>query len=160
MSDNNTNLFQPTGFKVIIDRKNYGTLEFFVQAVNHPGASVPAVDVPVKRLQSLPLAGGQVEYSELTMDVLLDEDMNSYIELYNWMLRSVNNVPNITRDDFKGNTSTQPTYSDITVVALTSHNNRSVKFKYTDAIPVTIGDIRFESTNQIYLTFLVEHQLL
>jgi len=143
-----TNLFQPTGFKVIIDRKNFANLEFFVQAVTHPGASCPAMETAVKRIQSVPLPGGQMEFGELTMDVLLDENMSSYTEMYNWMLRSVNSDMITKRDNFGGQTSTQPSYSDITVVALTSHNNTSIKFKYVDALPVSIGDIRFESTNQ------------
>ena len=143
-----TNLFQPTGFKVIIDRKQFGNLEFFVQAVSHPGASCPAMETAVKRIQSVPMPGGQMEFGELTMDVLLDEKMQSYTEMYNWMLRSVNTDMITKRDNFNGKTSTQPSYSDITVVALTSHNNTSIKFKYVDAIPVSIGDIRFESTNQ------------
>ena len=93
MSNNltsNISLFQPTGFKVIIDRKNYSNLQFFVQSISHPGATNPAVETAFKRINSVPQPGGQMEYGELTMDVMLDEDMNSYTEMYNWMLRLVN----------------------------------------------------------------------
>jgi hypothetical protein len=101
------------------------------------------------------MPGGQMEFGELTMDVLLDEKMQSYTEMYNWMLRSVNSPMITKRDDFGGNTSSQPSYSDITIVALTSHNNTSIRFKYVDALPVSVGDIRFEATNQSveYVTF-------
>ena len=96
-----------------------------------------------------------MEFGELTMDVLLDENMKSYTEMYNWMLRSVNNEMITRRDNFSGQTDDQPSYSDITIIALTSQNNSSVKFKYVDALPVSIGDIRFEATNQSveYVTF-------
>lgn len=144
----NINLFQPTGFQVIIDRKNYGNLQFFVQSVNHPGVSNPAIETAFKKIQSIPMPGGQVEYGELTMDVLLDEDLNSYTEIYNWLLRLVNNEQIQKRDNFGGSNSDQPTYADIIVTALTSHNNNNKKFKYVDCIPVAVGDIRFEAQNQ------------
>lgn len=155
MSNNltsNINLFQPTGFRVIIDRKNYANLEFFVQSVNHPGAANPAVETSYKRIQSVPQPGGQMEYGELTMDVLLDEDFNSYIEVYDWMLRLVQTDQITTR-----RTSAQPTYADIVVTALTSHNNKNKQFTYVDCIPVAIGDIQFQAQNQSveYVTFPV-----
>jgi hypothetical protein len=146
MSNNltsNISLFQPTGFKVIIDRKNYGNLEFFVQSVSHPGATNPAIETSYKRISSVPQPGGQMEYGELTMDVMLDEDMNSYTEMYNWMLRLVNIEQVVSR-----RVSDQPTYADIKVIALTGHNNPNKTFTYVDCIPVAIGDIRFEAQNQ------------
>lgn len=158
MTDNlttNINLFQPTGFKVVIDRQNFSNLTFFVQSINHPGAANPATETPAPRIQSVPMPGNQMQFGELTMDILLDEDFNSYIEMYNWMLRLVNLKQVQKRDDFAGDTSTQPTYSDITVTALTSSNLKNKTIRYIDCIPVAIGDIRFEAQNQgvEYITF-------
>jgi hypothetical protein len=151
----NISLFQPTGFKVIIDRKNYANLEFFVQSISHPGATVPAIETSYKRISSVPQPGGQMEYGELTMDVMLDEDMNSYTEMYNWMLRLVNLEQIDRRNNFAGKVSDTPTYADIKVVALTGHNNSNKTFTYVDCIPVAIGDIRFEAQNQSveFITF-------
>ena len=39
-----------------------------------------------------------------------------------------------------------PTYSDITVTILSSHNNKTKEIKYIDSIPIALGDISFEST--------------
>jgi len=144
----NINYFQPTGFRVLIDRKNYGNLEFFVQSINHPGATCPAVETPFSRIASVPMPGSSIEYSDLSMQVLLDEDMNSYTEVYDWLLRTVNEDMITKRDNFSGKTSTTPNYADITIVALSSHNNASVKFKYVDALPTAVGDITFEAQNQ------------
>ena len=76
----NTNLFQPTGFRVIIDRRFYGTFQFFVARVNHPGAQNPAADTPFSRVGGVPFPGNAINYGELSMDVLLDEDFQSYKE--------------------------------------------------------------------------------
>ncbi len=153
MSNNlseNLSLFQPTGFKVIIDRKHYSNLEFFVQSISHPGATNPAVETSYKRIQSVPQPGGQMEYGELTMDVLLDEDFTSYIEVYKWMLRLVQQ--NVTRD-----IDSLRTHADIYVSALTANNTANKTIKYIDAIPVAVGDIRFEAQNQSveYISFPV-----
>jgi len=153
----NINLFQPTGFKVVIDRQNFSNLTFFVQSITHPSASNPATETPYQRIQGVPMPGNQMQYGELVMDVLLDEDFNSYVEVYNWMLRLVNDEQIQRRDDFNGGSTTQPTYSDIAVTALNSSNNKTKTFKYIDCIPTSIGDIRFEAQNQTveYLIFPV-----
>jgi hypothetical protein len=101
------------------------------------------------------MPGNQMQYGELTMDVLLDEDFNSYLEVYNWMLRLVNLDQIQKRDSFGGDTSTQPTYADISITALTSSNQKNKTIRYIDCIPVAVGDIRFEAQNQgvEYVTF-------
>jgi hypothetical protein len=81
--------------------------------------------------------------------------MNSYTEMYNWMLRLVNLEQIDRRNNFAGKVSDTPTYADIKVVALTGHNNSNKTFTYVDCIPVAIGDIRFEAQNQSveFITF-------
>jgi len=151
----NINLFQPTGFRVSIDRQNFANLQFFVQSVTHPGANNAAVETPFKGVQGVPLPGGTMSYGELSIEVLIDEDFLAYTEMYNWMLRLVNNEQYELRDNFSGGGSPTPTLADITITALTSHNNQNVKFKYIDCVPTNIGDIRFEANNQSveYYTF-------
>jgi len=152
----NINLFQPTGFKLVIDRKNFPNLEFFAQTVNHPGATLSAAEVPFSRVGSIPVAGDSLTFGELSVTILLDEDFNSYTELFNWLVRLVNTEQKsaYAASQEEGALATS---TDITVVALTSHNNLNKKIKYIDAIPVSIGDINFESTNSgvEFLTFPV-----
>lgn len=150
MSNNltdNINLFQPTGFRIVIDRKNFSNLEFFAQRVNHPGAINTAVEVAVPRLQSIPMPGNTIQFGELTMDILLDEDFNSYTEIFDWLIRQVNEKHIKRRSQVKTTSEKPPTYADISVVALTAHNNKNKIFKYIDAIPTSVGDIVFDTTN-------------
>ena len=86
----NINYFQPTSFRVIIDRKHYGTFQFFVARVSHPAVSNSPAETAFPRVGSFPLPGDTMSYGELSMDVLLDEDFQTYTELYDWMLRLVN----------------------------------------------------------------------
>jgi hypothetical protein len=146
LSDN-TNLFQPTAFQVSIDRKQFGNFQFYVQRVQHPGASNPVAEVPFRNYASAPMPGGQLQYGDLTMDVLLDEDFNAYNEMYDWIVRLAHVEQIRKRDNFAGKTSDHPTHCDIVVTALTNQNNKNKRITYHDAIPHTIGDISFEATN-------------
>ena len=139
----NLNYLQPTGFKVIIDRTRYPNLEYFVQSVSHPGASLTPIELPVRRITSVPLAGDKMTFSEVGFDIIVDENMTSYKEMYDWMTRIVNEgqVSAGERDTKK------PTYADITLSVLSSHNNTVQKIRYLDCVPTGLGAIEFQSTS-------------
>ena len=147
----NLNYLQPTGFKVVIDRTKYPNMEYFVQSVSHPGAQLTPMELPVRRITSVPLAGDKITFSEVSFQIILDEDMKSYREMFDWMLRIVNDgqVNQSQRDTKK------PTYADITLHVLSSHNNTTQKIRYLDCVPTGLGDINFESTqgDATYVTF-------
>ena len=155
--DDNINLFQPTGFRVIIDRKHYGHIQYFTTRINHPGAQNTPDETAWRGKVSVPMPGNTMTYGELTMDVLLDEDFNSYKEIYDWMLRHVNEEQIAERVDFKSSQSPVPSYADIHITALNSNNGKNIEFRYKDCIPVSLGDVPFDAQNQSveYITFPV-----
>ena len=142
----NFNYLQPTGFKLIIDRKNYPNLEFFCQTVTHPGLLIPSAEVPVRRMQSIPLPGESLTINELSVDILLDENMESYTEMYNWVLR--NQITNLDTHTAMKRADKAPTYADITLSILSSHNNTTQQIRYVDAMPTSLGDVLFQSNVQ------------
>lgn len=93
------------------------------------------------------MPGNTLQFGELTMDVLLDEDFNAYEEIYNWIVRQVNEKHIKRRSQMQTTTENPPTYADISIIALTSHNNKNKILKYIDAIPTAVGDIVFDTTN-------------
>ena len=48
-----------------------------------------------------------------------------------------------------------PTYADITLMVLSSHNNTTQKIRYNDCLPTSLGGIQFTTTtgDVTYLTF-------
>lgn len=140
----NFNYLQPTSFKLVIDRKNFPNLEFFCQNVTHPGLIMPAAEMPIRRMQSIPFPGESLTINELSCNILLDENMQAYEEMYNWIKR--NQVTNMEGQQFLKRGTTPPTNADITLSILSSHNNLTNQFRYIDAIPTSLGDINFEST--------------
>jgi hypothetical protein len=148
----NKNYLQPTGFRVVISRKNYPNIEYFAQAVTHPGVSIPSVELPTFNIRSVPLAGDKLGYDELLMTLILDENMESYKEMYSWLER-------MSLEGQKNNTdvppSSAPTYADITLSVLTSHNNQNVQFRYRDCLPTNVSAIQFNAVaaGVEYITF-------
>ena len=147
----NLNYLQPTGFKLVIDRTKYPNMEYFVQSVSHPGASVAPLELPVRRITSVPLAGDKITFTEVNFTIILDEEMTSYTEMMDWLTRIVNDGQVSSSE--RG--SKFPTYADITLHVLSSHNNTTKKIQYKDCIPTSLGNIEFTSTtgDVNYLTF-------
>ena len=147
----NLNYLQPTGFRVVIDRTRYPNLEYFCQSVSHPGAQLTPLELPVRRITSVPLAGDKMTFSEVSFSIILDENMTSYREMYDWMVRITNDgqVSASERD------TKVPTYADVTLHVLSSHNNTTQKIKYFDCVPTGVGSIEFNSTqgDTTYVTF-------
>lgn len=150
----NINYLQPTSFKLSIDRTNYPNLEFFVQNFTHPGLMMPASEMPIRRLQSIPYPGESLTINELSATILLDEDMESYSEMYNWIRRIQVTDMNGNQNTQRGNTANP--HADITLSILSSHNNLSKQVRYVDAIPTSLGDISFEATatGTEFITFI------
>lgn len=138
----NLSLFQPAQFKLTIDKVRYKYAEMFCKTVYHPGANVGAAIAPDKRV-NVPMPGDTLTYGELSVTILLDEDWNSYKEIYNWLLRHVNNRHTTQYESHR--TGEIPSISDITITALTNHNNGNVKMRYIDAFPTSVGDVSFEA---------------
>lgn len=147
----NFNYLQPTSFKITLDRKNYPNLEFFCQSFMHPGMILSAAELPYKKIANVPFVGDKLTFNELQANILLDEDMTSYDEMYSWMRRILdqNEVPAYQAG------AVPPTTADITLSILSSHNNKTKQVRYIDCIPTALTDIQFESTagGDTFITF-------
>lgn len=145
----NMNYLQPSGFKVLINRKKYANLEFFAQSVSHPNLDLPAAEASFRGIQSAPMPGDTLTFGELSFSVIIDEDMKSYTEMYDWVRR----IPSETVQEAG---TDNPTASDITLSILSSKNNVIKKIRYLNAIPTGLGNIEFTSTidSVTFLTYI------
>tara|TARA_B100001250_G_scaffold414468_1_gene453061 strand:- start:7854 stop:8360 length:507 start_codon:yes stop_codon:yes gene_type:complete len=141
----NINYLQPTSFKITIDRKNFPNLEFFCQDFTHPGMIMNAVEQPFRKLASVPFVGDKLTFNELLANIILDENMNAYDEMYQWMRRNLDHNE-VSQLDADLAAKRPPTMSDITLSILSSHNNTTKKVRYIDCMPVALTDIQFQST--------------
>ena len=143
----NTNYLQPNGFRVSINRKYFPNLQFFAQSVMHPAMNAVGPSLMVPRLSAgIPMTADSLEFGEVSMMVILDEDMKSYTEMHNWMRRNLDRDNVTPLDRFKNATQRPPSQSDITLSILNSANNAIAQIIYRDSIPVALTDIQFQAT--------------
>ena len=138
----NTNLLQPTGFKISINRSIYPTMEFFVQSVDHGSVSCEPGPEPYSRIGGTWHAGDKLEFSEITFNMLLDESMEAYTEMYDWMKRLVETKSTTPMD---GTTDRPSDAEDITLSILTSANTVAKTIIYKDCIPTLLGNFNMEA---------------
>lgn len=139
----NFNYLQPTSFKITIDRKNYPNLEFFCQSFIHPGMIMNAVEVPYKKITGVPFIGDKLTFNELQANILIDEDLKAYDEMYSWMRRNLD-IAHVSPG--QRTVEQPPAMADMTLSILSSHNNTTKQVRYIDCIPTALTDIQFEST--------------
>jgi hypothetical protein len=151
----NRNFLQPTGFKVVISRLEYPNLEFFAQSIQHPDVSITGPTTPYSRIGNVNLPGDALDYGELSIQFILDEDITSYTELYNWMLEMVNEKyePQQTRSQTLS--QNDPTQNDIIISVLTSNNTPSKRIIYKGCNPTSVTGLELNSVASTveYLTF-------
>jgi|TARA_Y100000389_G_C17332864_1_gene449070 hypothetical protein len=102
------------------------------------------VEMPYKRVTSVPFTGDKLTFGELTAMIIVDENLNAYTEMYNWLQRTIEQEDRTPL----GRTSVNPpTYADITLSILSSHNNKVRQIRYIDSMPTSLGDMTLESTS-------------
>lgn len=148
MSDftENINYFQPNKFKLIVDRLNYPNFEFFAQSVSLPSIEGSAAEAGQMHIEGVPMPPDALSYAPFNVIILLDEDMKVYKELHSWLRRLVYEKHTTAQEAIRD--EIPPSMCDITVMALTSHNNKNVTFRYKSAFPVSIGEIELNAGEQ------------
>lgn len=142
-----TNFLQPTGFKVTVSKDQFPYLSFMSQSLIHPSMEVEATEIGRPRIGSVPFLGDKINFGTVTMDVLLDENMNVYGEIFAWMERMVNDTHRLNRGVLYNAQSTELAgYADIRIDILSSANNVNRQFQYVNAFPISLGDIQLAST--------------
>jgi hypothetical protein len=139
----NINFLSPHNYKVVIAK--IPNIEYFTTGVIIPALNLNPAEYSTPTRQ-LKVFADHLNFEELILNVIIDEDMENYKEIFDWINEIV-----YTNDNTLDKTS------DITVMVMNSKNNVIRNIRFTDAYPVSIGDIVFESnTEQLeYLTTAV-----
>lgn len=146
------NFLQPTGFKVVVLRKRFKNLEFFAQSIQHPDLNVSPAIAPFRGTNAQ-FPGDKLEYGALTIDAIMDENMNVYKEMHSWLTGTVENK--YTAPSSLTSRDQDVTTYDISLMVLSSHNNTIDTIRYKDTFPISIGSVNFQSTvdGVQYVTF-------
>lgn len=79
----NINMMSPLGFRFVI--KRLPTVNYFCQQATIPALSMNPIDVGSPN-SSVPMPGSKLFFDPLTIRFKVDEDLNNYMEIYNWLV--------------------------------------------------------------------------
>lgn len=111
-----------------------------------PGVSIPVTNTPLgeKGLGRANIPGSTFEFDPLMVDVLVDEDLQAWLDIYKWML-SINNY--ISHDNMGWKKDTLPEF--ITLHILNNNKDKIVmSIHYYGAWPNVMGDLSYDSTEE------------
>lgn len=118
---------------------------FLVQSVNLPTLSLSPVTIqtPAAPVQ---IPGNIMTFSQLTLTFMIDEEMQSWYEIYNWMVQLANPESNDKRGDLIGEPgASNHITSDASLIIKTNSNNPNWKVSFVDLFPIDLGEINFSS---------------
>ena len=141
----NINFLSPLGFKFQI--KKTPNLNYFVQSVNLPTVSIGTIEVGTPFIK-IPFPGDKLTFGQLDVTFKVDEDMENYTEIFDWLM-AIGHPDNFTTGAsiyaapaMSGN----GVFSDLSLVILTNGMRGNKRINFSDAFPVNLSDITFDST--------------
>jgi len=141
-SPENTNLLQPTKFLLTFSR--IATTQYFCQTVNLPGVSLGEV-VRVTPFLDMYSPGTKLTYEPLEMEFMVDEELLSWKNLYDWFT-SMADPDGFEKRDVSRELQSIKYFSDATLTVLSALNNPILRIQYTNVFPLSISDIGFDTT--------------
>jgi hypothetical protein len=133
---NNKNFLSPLGYMFKVNRTP--NTNFFVTQVILPGVNVGNIEYPTP-FKRIAVAGDKMEFNDLLVTFKVDEDMNNYLELFEW-IRSYGTPESF--EQYKG-----VPYSDATLTVLNSFSRPNLEFTFQDLFPVNLTDLQFSSNS-------------
>ena len=154
-------------------------VEFFVQTANIPGITLGEVTMPTP-LKDIPMPGEKVTYADLAISFLVDENLNNYKEIHDWIIgigfpqkhTQFSDLRATSSDRFPGTTaSTAATgtsiakplpeggiYSDATLTILNSKNIAKTEIRFHNIFPTSLGALSYDvkASDVDYLTASVD----
>ena len=154
----------PTQFKFGI--LQLPKVEFFTVAANLPGISLPSAtyNTPFK---DIPTMGDKPEYEDLNITFIVDEFLENYISMHEWMIGTGFPKNRTQFANFRSNTANQPQatlgtstdigdtqpatpdkgmYGDATLTLLSNKNNPLVEVRFQDVFPTSLGGLSYTQT--------------
>ena len=144
----NRNYMSPIGFSFSIAR--FPKVSFFSNTASIPEISLGGASQS-NYLKELMHPGDRVEYGELPIQFLVDEDMLNYTLIHNWMVglgfpESMAQYREwVTNESGQRDEGLQ--YSDATLKILNSNYNTTAQINFWDLYPTSLSTLEFTATD-------------
>ena len=147
----NRNFLSPTGFKFGLKRSP--GVAFFCNQANIPSLDLGVAEQP-SYLKDIPLPGDKMQFGDLNLRFLVDEELVNFMEIQNWMrglgfpesLAEFNDLKNEAILGPMGK-STDDVYSDGTLQILSSNLIPKFQVVFNDLFPYSLSTVTFDATD-------------
>ena len=137
----NTNLLQPTKFLLSFDR--ISTVQYFCQSVNLPSITLGEVNRATPFLDMYS-AGTKLSYAPLDIEFTIDEELESWKNLYKWFL-TIADPDGFEKRTYVKELQRTEYLSDATLTVLSALNNPVLRINFRNCFPLSLSEIRFDT---------------
>lgn len=145
----NRNFLSPTGFKFTLAKKP--KIDLFCSSAAIPGINL-GVAIQPTYLKNIPIPGEILTYDDLVLSFNVDEDMENYLEIYNWLIqfgfpRDASQYQQLLDEDENSNGKQNAIsgMSDGSLLIYNSNYNPIVSINFKNIFPVSLSSLQFES---------------
>ena len=147
----NRNFLSPTGFKFGLKRSP--GVAFFCNQANIPALDLGVAEQPTY-LKDIPIPGDKIQFGDLNLRFLVDEDLVNFMEIQNWIrglgfpesLAEFNELKDQAILGPMGK-STEDVYSDGTLQILSSNLVPKFQVVFSDLFPYSLSTVTFDATD-------------
>jgi hypothetical protein len=141
----NNNYLSPIGFKFTIQKAP--KTSYLCQSTSIPDISVGEVGIPTPFIR-YPIEGN-FQYGNFDMQFLVDENLENYLEIHNWMRALGIPYDFEERREFEDATSVKNQrniFSDGTLEVLTNNLTSNFHVVFINMFPVSLSTLEFDAT--------------
>ena len=143
----NRNFLAPVGFKFTLSK--YPKVSFFSNTARIPDISLGTA-IESTYLKDIDIPGEKLTYGELNIRFLVDENLENYMAIHNWLTglgfpESAQDFIDQTTND-NGQRDLREQYSDGALHILNSNYNDIAVVKFKDLFPIYLTSLEFDAT--------------
>ena len=125
-------------------------VDFFSNSARIPELNLELAKQP-SYLKNIDVPGERLTFGDLTLQFLVDENMENYIAVYDWLKglgfpETTKQFRELTTDE-DGQRDQKEAFSDGTLRILNSNYREVAKVKFEDIFPISLTSLEFDATN-------------
>ena len=138
----NLSSLSPVNFSFFIEK--IPTASYFGQQLSLPGLTLghTFLDNPFIKI---PIPGDHIQFEELALTFLVDEDMVNWLEAFNWMIGLGFPEDFEQYKELKNNSNTN-LYSDGMLTLYTGEKTPNIEFSFKQMFPTGLSGLKFQTT--------------
>ena len=153
----NRNFLSGVAFKFNLAK--FPKVDFFSNSARIPELNLE-LTTQASYLKNIDVPGERLTYGDFTLRFLVDENMENYISVYNWLTGL--GFPETTKEfaelikDKDGQRDPKESFCDGTLRILNSNYREVAKVSFNDLFPISLTSLDFDATNTDVQYFTAE----